>query len=120
NLLRDRLSQAISYAYRYSHPIWILFVDLDRFKFINDTLGHRAGDTLLKAVATRLQETVRETDTVARIGSDEFVLLLPERTDAGLSTNIVQRIMDAVAQPLLIEEHEFFITSSIGAAVYPA
>lgn len=120
NLLRDRLSQAISYAYRYSHPIWILFIDLDRFKFINDTLGHRAGDTLLKAVATRLQATVRETDTVARMGSDEFVLILPERTDAGLSTSIVQRIMDAIAQPLLIEEHEFFISSSIGVAVYPA
>ncbi len=120
NLLRDRLSQAISYAYRYNHPIWILFIDLDRFKFINDTLGHRAGDTLLKAVSARLQAAVRETDTVARMGSDEFVLILPERTDAGLSTNIVQRIMDAVAQPLQIEEHEFFISSSIGVAVYPA
>jgi diguanylate cyclase (GGDEF)-like protein/PAS domain S-box-containing protein len=120
NLLRDRLSQAISYAYRYSHPIWLLFIDLDRFKFINDTLGHRAGDMLLKAVATRLQATVRETDTIARLGSDEFVLILPERTDAGLSTGIVQRIMDAIAQPLLIEGHEFFITSSIGVAVYPA
>jgi diguanylate cyclase (GGDEF)-like protein/PAS domain S-box-containing protein len=120
NLLRDRLSQAISYAYRYNHPIWVLFVDLDRFKFVNDTLGHQAGDGLLKAVAARLQAAVRETDTVARLGSDEFVLILPERTDAGLSTGIVQRIMDAVAQPLTIEGHEFFISSSVGVAVYPA
>jgi diguanylate cyclase (GGDEF)-like protein/PAS domain S-box-containing protein len=120
NLLRDRLSQAISYAYRYSHPIWVLFVDLDRFKFVNDTLGHQAGDALLKAVAARLQAAVRETDTVSRMGSDEFVLILPERTDAGLSTGIVQRIMDAVAQPLTIEGHEFFISASVGVAVYPA
>ncbi len=120
NLLRDRLGQAISYAYRYGHPIWVLFIDLDRFKFINDTLGHQAGDVLLKAVAKRVQSSVRETDTVACMGGDEFVLVLPERTDAGLSTGIVQRIMDAVAQPLTIEGHEFFISCSIGVAVYPA
>jgi diguanylate cyclase (GGDEF)-like protein/PAS domain S-box-containing protein len=119
-LLRDRLSQAISYANRYSHPIWVVFVDLDRFKFVNDTLGHQAGDLLLKAVSARLQNAVRETDTISRMGGDEFVLILPERTDAGLSTSIVKRIMDAVAQPLTIEGHEFFISTSIGVAVYPA
>lgn len=120
NLLRDRLEQAISYAYRYGHPIWVLFVDLDRFKFINDTLGHQAGDVLLKAVATRVQSSVRDTDTVARMGGDEFVLVLPERMDAGLSTGIVKRIMDAIAQPLTIEGHEFFISCSIGLSVYPS
>jgi diguanylate cyclase (GGDEF)-like protein/PAS domain S-box-containing protein len=120
NLLRDRLGQAISYAYRYGHPIWILFVDLDRFKFVNDTLGHQAGDTLLKAVSSRLQSCVRDTDTVARMGGDEFVLVLTERADAGLTTGIVQRIMDAIATPLDIHGHEFFITCSIGVAVYPA
>jgi diguanylate cyclase (GGDEF)-like protein/PAS domain S-box-containing protein len=119
-LLRDRLSQAISYAHRYGHPIWVVFVDLDRFKFVNDTLGHQAGDLLLKAVAGRLQNSVRVTDTISRMGGDEFVLILPERTDAGLSTGIVKRIMDAVAQPLTIEGHEFFISTSIGVAVYPA
>jgi diguanylate cyclase (GGDEF)-like protein/PAS domain S-box-containing protein len=120
NLLRDRLSQAISYAHRYGHPIWVVFVDLDRFKFVNDTLGHQAGDLLLKAVSGRLQGAVRETDTISRMGGDEFVLILPERTDAGLSTGIVKRIMDAVSQPLSIEGHEFFISTSIGVAVYPA
>ena len=119
NLLRDRLRQAISYAYRYGHPIWVLFVDLDRFKFINDTLGHQAGDVLLKAVAERLQASVRDTDTVARMSGDEFVLVLPERTDAGLSTGIVKRIMDTVAQPLTIEGHEFFVSCSVGVSVYP-
>lgn len=120
NLLRDRLGQAISYAYRYGHPIWVLFVDLDRFKFINDTLGHQAGDVLLKAVADRVQSSVRDTDTVARMGGDEFVLVLPERTDAGLSTGIVKRIMDSIAQPLTIEGHEFFISCSVGVSVYPS
>jgi diguanylate cyclase (GGDEF)-like protein/PAS domain S-box-containing protein len=120
NLLRDRLGQGISYAYRYGHPIWILFVDLDRFKFVNDTLGHQAGDTLLKAVSSRLQSCVRDTDTVARMGGDEFVLVLTERADAGLTTGIVQRIMDTIATPLDIHGHEFFITCSIGVAVYPA
>lgn len=119
SLLRDRLSQAISYAHRYNHPIWIAFVDLDRFKFVNDTLGHQAGDILLKAIAERLQGAVRDTDTVSRMGGDEFVLILPERADAGLSTGIVQRIMDGIAKPLTIEGHEFFISSSIGVAVYP-
>lgn len=120
SLLRDRLSQAVSYAYRYGHPIWVLFVDLDRFKFVNDTLGHQAGDILLTAVSSRLQAAVRDTDTVARMGGDEFVLILPERTDAGLSTHIVQRIMEAIGQPLTIEGHEFFVSCSIGVAVYPA
>jgi diguanylate cyclase (GGDEF)-like protein/PAS domain S-box-containing protein len=120
SLLRDRLSQAVSYAHRYGHPIWVLFVDLDRFKFVNDTLGHQAGDILLTAVSSRLQAAVRDTDTVARMGGDEFVLILPERTDAGLSTHIVQRIMEAIAQPLTIEGHEFFVSCSIGVAVYPA
>lgn len=120
SLLRDRLSQAVSYAHRYEHPIWVLFVDLDRFKFVNDTLGHQAGDILLTAVSSRLQAAVRDTDTVARMGGDEFVLILPERTDAGLSTHIVQRIMEAIAQPLTIEGHEFFVSCSIGVAVYPA
>ena len=119
-LLRDRLSQAVSYAHRYEHPIWVLFVDLDRFKFVNDTLGHHAGDILLTAVSSRLQTAVRDTDTVARMGGDEFVLILPERTDAGLSTHIVQRIMEAIGQPLTIEGHEFFVSCSIGVAVYPA
>ncbi|MBC7500977.1 MAG: EAL domain-containing protein [Herminiimonas sp.] len=120
NLLRDRLSQAIAYADRYGHPIWTVFVDLDRFKFINDTLGHAAGDAMLKEVSVRLLSAVRDTDTVSRIGGDEFVLVLPERTDGILATAVVQRIMDLVAMPFNIGGHEFFPTCSIGVAVYPA
>src|SRR5690606_26461831 len=105
---------------RYEHPIWILFIDLDRFKFVNDTLGHQAGDILLKAVASRMNSVLRDTDTISRMGGDEFVVVLPERTDSGLSTSIVRRLMEAIAQPLTIEGHEFFISSSVGVSVYPA
>ena len=120
NLLRDRLAQSLAFAMRHGHPVWVVFVDLDRFKFVNDTLGHLAGDELLKKVAERLQGAVRETDTVARLGGDEFVLLLPERSDVALSTIAVQRVMDAIARPVTIEGHEFFLTCSIGVSAFPA
>jgi diguanylate cyclase (GGDEF)-like protein/PAS domain S-box-containing protein len=120
-LLYDRLGQAIASSSRQARPIWLLFVDLDRFKFVNDSLGHKAGDALLQTISGRLQSAVRQSDTVARLGGDEFVLILPERTDgtATLSTDVVQRILDTVAQPLMIEGHEFFPTCSIGVAAYP-
>ncbi|MEC4718570.1 EAL domain-containing protein [Noviherbaspirillum sp. CPCC 100848] len=120
NLLHDRLRQASAYATRYGHPVWLLFMNLDRFKFVNDTLGHRAGDELLKVVADRLRGAVRETDTIARMSADEFVLILPERTEEHLSPVLVQRIMDAVAQPIVIEGYEFVMGSSIGIAVCPS
>ena len=119
NLLHDRLHHAIAFANRNAHPIWLVFVDLDQFKFINDTLGHRAGDLMLKTVAERLLGAVRESDTVARLGGDEFVLIMPERTDGALTSAIIQRLMEAVAQPMTIEQHTFFVTASIGVAVYP-
>ncbi|MGZ5800739.1 MAG: bifunctional diguanylate cyclase/phosphodiesterase, partial [Burkholderiaceae bacterium] len=120
NLLRDRLNQEIAYADRYGHPVWVVFVDLDHFKFINDTLGHKAGDSLLKTVSERLQSAVRETDTVARLGGDEFVLVLPERTEESMAMRVIQRIKDSVVMPFIIEDYEFFITCSIGISVYPA
>ncbi|MDB5764802.1 MAG: hypothetical protein JWQ21_3797 [Herminiimonas sp.] len=119
NLLRERLTQAIAGAKRNGTPIWVVFVDLDRFKFVNDTLGHEAGDMLLKVLSGRLQSAVREADTVARLGGDEFVLVLPEHTEDGPGLAVLQRIMDAVAQPLVIDEHEFFLTCSIGVATWP-
>ncbi|OWW20711.1 EAL domain-containing protein [Noviherbaspirillum denitrificans] len=118
-LLQDRLNQAIAYASRYCYSVWVLFVDLDRFKFVNDSLGHKAGDIVLNSVAARLQAAVRESDTVARLGGDEFVLVLPERLDERLTTTVVQRIMDAVAEPLVVDGHEFFLGCSTGVAVYP-
>jgi diguanylate cyclase (GGDEF)-like protein/PAS domain S-box-containing protein len=118
-LLQDRLNQAIAYASRYCYSVWVLFLDLDRFKFVNDSLGHKAGDIVLKTIAARLQASVREADTVARLGGDEFVLVLPERVDETLANAVVQRIMDAVAEPIVVDGHEFFLGCSIGVAVYP-
>jgi diguanylate cyclase (GGDEF)-like protein/PAS domain S-box-containing protein len=118
-MLQDRLCQAIAFAARYTRPVWVVFLDLDHFKFVNDSLGHKAGDTLLNTIAARLQFAMRESDTVARLGGDEFVLVLPERKDEHLAASIVQRIKDTVAQPLTIEGQEFILGCSIGVAVYP-
>ncbi len=119
NVLRDRLSQSIVYGARYNHQVWVLFLDLDRFKFVNDTLGHNAGDQLLNKVAALLKAFTREFDTIARLGGDEFVLILPERPEEILAVNLIQRLMDAIAKPLQIEGHDFFLTCSVGVAVYP-
>ncbi|HYD97312.1 MAG TPA: EAL domain-containing protein [Noviherbaspirillum sp.] len=119
-LLQDRLTQALAYASRYCYAVWVLFLDLDRFKLVNDSLGHKAGDIVLQSIAARLEAAVRETDTVARLGGDEFVLVLPERADECLTSAVVQRIMDAVAQPLEVDGHEFVLGCSIGVAAYPS
>ena len=118
-MLRTVLAQAIEYAAQYQRSLWVVFVDLDRFKFVNDTLGHQAGDLLLKAVAARLRSAVRDTDTVARLGSDEFVIVMSEYTNVGLDARHLERIRDAIAAPMTIEGHTFFPTCSLGVAAYP-
>jgi len=95
-----------------------MFVDLDHFKNVNDTLGHRIGDELLIAVATRLKSTVRDVDTVSRQGGDEFVLILPD-TDADGAAHVAGKLLEAVAQPYQIESFELTVTLSIGIAIYP-
>ena len=119
HVLNDRLSQAIRYGELYGHRVWVVFIDLDRFKFVNDTLGHNAGDLVLKEVASRLKVFTREADTIARLGSDEFVLILPERIEEELNVGLIQRMMEAIAQPLQIEGYDFFLSCSVGVAVYP-
>ena len=118
-LLRERLEQAMAVTRRSGLPLWVVFIDLDRFKFVNDTLGHDAGDTVLKSVAERLRCATREVDTVARLGGDEFVLLLPQHGNGEPGVAILQRIQDAVAQPLQLGEYEFFLSCCMGVAVYP-
>jgi diguanylate cyclase (GGDEF)-like protein/PAS domain S-box-containing protein len=120
SLLQDRLGQAISYATRSGHPVWVMLIDLDRFKFVNDSMGHKAGDVLLVTVAARLRSSLRDSDTVARLSGDEFVVILSEHQDQRLAPDIVQRVMDSVAQPVMLGTKEFFVTCSVGVAVYPS
>ncbi|HKA38978.1 MAG TPA: EAL domain-containing protein [Burkholderiales bacterium] len=118
-LLHERLSHALARAQRHGRQLALLFVGLDRFKTVNDTLGHEAGDTLLQVTALRLHDCLRETDTMARQGGDEFVVLMDELTDREPITRVSQRILDAVGQPFIIDGQEIHITASIGISVYP-
>ena len=118
-LLAERLRKEIGAAARHEYGLWVLFVDLDRFKLVNDSLGHRAGDEFLRAIAQRLTASVRPQDTVARLGGDEFVLVLAERGDEQLSVSAVVRIMEAIARPVTVQGNECFINASIGIASYP-
>ncbi|MDB5842081.1 MAG: domain S-box-containing protein/diguanylate cyclase protein, partial [Herminiimonas sp.] len=118
-LLNDRLHQAIAHSFRDGQPVWVLFLDLENFKSVNDTLGHRAGDMLLQIIARRLQSATRGTDTVARFGGDEFIIILSGFADEQSGMGILKRTMCAVAQPVAIEGQEFFLTCSMGIAVYP-
>ncbi len=113
------LSQAISQARRYGRQLAVLFLDLDRFKDINDTLGHEAGDQLLQEVAIRLKGCLRDSDTVARLGGDEFVVLLSELTDEKDVTAVAQKMLSAIARPFVLLGQEFRVTTSIGISTYP-
>ena len=118
-LLMDRLGQAIARSKWHDRLVGVLFVDMDRFKVINDTLGHSTGDELLQAMAKRLSACVRDGDTVARLGGDEFAIVLNDvasREDIGQRAQVV---VDAVKQPFLIGGRELFVTTSIGICVYP-
>ena len=119
NLLSDRLGVAIAQAARTLRPVWVVFLDLDRFKIINDSLTHKAGDELLQQVGERLRGATRDTDTVARQGGDEFVLVLPETGDGRLTDSIVERLLQTLARPFTLNGQELFVTCSAGVAVYP-
>jgi diguanylate cyclase (GGDEF)-like protein/PAS domain S-box-containing protein len=115
-LFMDRLEVALSRADRHRHRAAVIFLDLDRFKLVNDSMGHTAGDELLKVVAERLRAAVRPSDTVARFGGDEFVILCEEIADDDAAFDIAQRLADALAQPIDLSEGEIFITASQGLA----
>ncbi len=118
-LFRDRLHQAMSRAERAGKLVALLFLDLDRFKSVNDTLGHLAGDELLVEVATRLKTCVRKTDTIARLGGDEFTVIL-EGLDAPVDAEIVcRKIIKSLEAPLLLRNHEIYVTTSIGVTFFP-
>jgi diguanylate cyclase (GGDEF)-like protein/PAS domain S-box-containing protein len=118
-LLNDRVSQAIAIASRHMKKVAVLFLDLDGFKHINDSLGHGIGDRLLQSIAKRLVDCVRGSDTVSRQGGDEFVVLLSEVEQAGDAAITARRMLQAVAEAHSIGQHDLHITTSIGASVYP-
>jgi len=118
-LLHDRMSQAIALANRNSLFMGVLFLDLDRFKGINDTLGHVAGDRLLKAVAERLSSSVRETDTVSRLGGDEFIVVLSSLSHEEDIAKAAEKILAVISGAIMIDNREIFTTASIGIAVFP-
>jgi diguanylate cyclase (GGDEF)-like protein len=113
------VNDAVKAGHRYGHEFAVMFMDLDRFKNINDTLGHAAGDVLLIETAKRLKECVRKSDVIARIGGDEFVILLREVSDQSQVARIAQKILTAVVKPLVIHGHECRITGSIGISTFP-
>jgi diguanylate cyclase (GGDEF)-like protein/PAS domain S-box-containing protein len=118
-LLNDRISQAIALAPRHTKHVAVLFLDLDGFKHINDSLGHPVGDKLLQSITGRLVECVRGSDTVSRQGGDEFVVLLSEVAESEDAAITARRILAAVAQPHSIDRHDLHVSASIGVSVFP-
>jgi diguanylate cyclase (GGDEF)-like protein/PAS domain S-box-containing protein len=119
-LFKDRLRRALRRAKREDTSVGLLFLDLDEFKKINDTLGHAAGDEALRDAANRINRTLRDADTAARLGGDEFAVILPE-IEGGLDVEVIaQRILTALAVPMEVHKEEVILTASIGAAIYPA
>jgi diguanylate cyclase (GGDEF)-like protein len=118
-LFQDRLEQALARAERSGYMVALMFLDLDRFKAVNDTLGHAAGDTLLETVARRIEERVRESDTVARLGGDEFAIILEDLSDARDAFPVARKILDIVSEPIVLDGHEIPMVASLGVAVRP-
>ena len=120
SLFQQRLQRALVRAQRFNKALAVLFIDLDRFKNINDTLGHAAGDSVLQAVAAQLAACLREVDTVGRLGGDEFAVLVEEFADTRFVGTVARKLVKAVADQRMLKEHEYHITTSIGISTYPA
>jgi diguanylate cyclase (GGDEF)-like protein len=118
-LAKDQFSFALNMAHRYRKIVAVMFIDLDGFKGVNDTLGHDAGDYVLKQVAGRLLSCVRETDTIARIGGDEFLLIATELNSPDDAARIAEKVIRFVSQPLSFNAQQATVGASIGIALYP-
>lgn len=118
-LFLDRLHLAIANAHRAGHRLAVLFLDLDRFKVINDSLGHGSGDGLLRGVASRIQELLRANDTVARLGGDEFTILAPQIFDADDAIALARKLREAMRMPFTVDGRELFASASVGISLYP-
>src|SRR5262249_53343500 len=119
SLLQDRLAQAMHMATRSQKRVALLFMDLDNFKNINDSLGHDIGDMLLRSIADRLTQCVREEDTVARIGGDEFLVVLPDIDRGEQAAAVAEKILTATSLPFKLQGNEIYSTISIGISVFP-
>jgi diguanylate cyclase (GGDEF)-like protein/PAS domain S-box-containing protein len=119
-LFRDRLVNSLAHAERNRVGVAVMYLDVDHFKLVNDGLGHSFGDRLLADVARRLQAILRASDTISRIGGDEFSVLLPEVTNAEAVAGVARKVLDALARPFRVDSHEIFVTASIGISCYPA
>jgi len=119
NMFHERLHHALAQAQRRARPLAVLFIDLDYFKTINDTLGHEAGDRVLREVAERLRACLRDSDTVGRLGGDEFVVLIEELPQPVDVAAVAQKILDAVARPFILAAQEFHLGASIGISAFP-
>lgn len=118
-LFMERLQQALAHAHRNTQVVALIFMDLDRFKIINDTLGHAIGDKLLQTVGKRIRSCARAEDTIARFGGDEFTILLEDIGEELDVTGFVQKVLNAFSTPLMLEGHEIFVTPSVGISLYP-
>ncbi|WFP50984.1 EAL domain-containing protein [Methylomonas sp. EFPC3] len=118
-LLKDRFEQAISHAQRSGDKVGVLFLDLDNFKVINDTIGHTSGDSLLRVVASRISQCLRDGDTAARLGGDEFIVMLPDLSDVQDAAKVAAKILESLHASFDIDRHEVFVSFSIGISVYP-
>ena len=118
-LLKEHLTQALGQAQRHQRQLALMYLDLDHFKEVNDTLGHDGGDELLQAVATRLTRSVRASDTVARMGGDEFVVLLPEVANRAAAEQVAQHILNALRAPISLKGQDWQVGVSIGVAMFP-
>jgi diguanylate cyclase (GGDEF)-like protein len=118
-LCKDRLDQSLAEARRNRQTSAVMFLDLDEFKEINDQYGHEFGDLVLKATADRIREEVRETDTVARIGGDEFVIILSSLPEDNIAERIAANVIEQIARPIEIKNTEVTVSASIGISLYP-
>ena len=118
-LFNDRLDIALAQAGRTRQPLIVIMLDLDGFKQVNDTMGHSVGDELLKAVGRRLTGLLRKSDTIARMGGDEFMLLLPQVTRAEDAAAVAQKIVGVVGKRFVLDSHELNVTTSVGVSIYP-
>ncbi|HSB96595.1 MAG TPA: diguanylate cyclase, partial [Spongiibacteraceae bacterium] len=119
SLFKDRLSMALTQAARNNQRLAVMFIDLDRFKVINDSLGHTMGDRLLQAVSQRLLGCIRRGDTLSRFGGDEFTLLLPDSQSPLAASQVAEKILESIKEPFKLGEHDIYVGASIGIALYP-